>query len=169
MWRRLRNSIHFRYWVVVEHVEIFVTGWCLCVGVCVWCPSLRCGFASRSNREVYVSLYDAHPTDILGRNWYAFLTAERNSYVHLTAVGCNGSSVAVNWRITRFKQRMKIFGVFSQCLPERTSVVLPFRFLVFFLWHNSPTRSKATSLLRFLVHTQLETHKTTPGRSPVHV
>jgi hypothetical protein len=38
-------------------------------------------------------------------------------------------------------------------------------YIFFFLWWNSPTRAKAASLLRFVGHTQLDTH--TAGRTPL--
>jgi hypothetical protein len=68
--RRKRRTL--RRWVV-----------CVCaVCMCVWCPSLRCGFASRSVREVWSCLCMIHMKQTpWGRNWYAFLTAGRNSYV----------------------------------------------------------------------------------------
>ena len=36
---------------------------------------------------------------------------------------------------------------------------LNWKFVLFFLWRNSPTRAYAASLLQFLDHTKLGTHK----------
>ena len=56
---------------MVENVrklkEKLDVGFC-CVCVCVWWPSLPCGLASRSVREVlFFSLYDTRKADTLGR------------------------------------------------------------------------------------------------------
>jgi hypothetical protein len=56
-----------RRWVVSVCVCVFVS-------VCVWCPSLLCGFPTWFVREVLSCLYDTHQTDTLGRNWYIGLT-----------------------------------------------------------------------------------------------
>ena len=70
-------------YVIVENFENLDDGWYLCICVCVcsgvgggvgeWCPSLPCGFASRSVREgqrldVWSCLCMTHEAEPLGRN-----------------------------------------------------------------------------------------------------
>jgi hypothetical protein len=69
-----RKSRKLRRWAVPVCV-------CVCVCVCVVSlAALRVRFPVCSG-GLFVSLYDTHKADTLGRNWYAFLTAGRNSYV----------------------------------------------------------------------------------------
>ena len=62
---------------------------CVCVCVCVYecvcvCVCVMSLGALRFHFPVWVMfLYNTHEADTLGRNWYAFLTAGRNSYVPL--------------------------------------------------------------------------------------
>jgi len=52
----------FQVCVVVENIENLEVGCCfyLCVFLCVWYPLPRCGFASRSGREVSSCLFMTH-------------------------------------------------------------------------------------------------------------
>jgi hypothetical protein len=91
---RLRNAVCFRRYTSSSRTfENMDNRWYLCVCVCARArarlsvrPS-RCGFASRSVRErhrldVWSCLCMTHmkQREPLGRNWYTFLTAGRNSY-----------------------------------------------------------------------------------------
>jgi hypothetical protein len=70
-------------YVVVENVENLDVGWRLFMWLCVCVVSLavlRVRFPVCSECLV-VSLYDTHEAKTSGRNWYAFLTAGRHSYV----------------------------------------------------------------------------------------
>jgi hypothetical protein len=130
MWGKLRNAMHLRYYVIVEHVETLVTGWCLCilcicVCVSVWCPSLRCGFASLSDQEIWSCLCMIHMQQTL---WDATdtLSWPRNATRTSTRQQCGVTVTVTLWLfigVLPVSNRGWGFLVFSQCLPERASVV----------------------------------------------
>jgi hypothetical protein len=70
---KITNCHALQVYVVVETVDNLGV-WLVSVCVCVWCPSLLCGFASRSLLEVWSCLYDTHEAETLGSNWYSALS-----------------------------------------------------------------------------------------------
>jgi len=59
--QQITKCHEFYVYVVVENVENLDFG-CVCVCICFvgWCPSLRCGFAAPSVKEVWSCLCMTH-------------------------------------------------------------------------------------------------------------